>query len=94
MLPPLSGHNNGMAVVSIRYWASVRAAAGVERDVLEASTVRAALASVRELHPDREFDRVLTLCAIMRDGRRIEPTDDRRLDGYVELEALPPFAGG
>ncbi|HOB05557.1 MAG TPA: MoaD/ThiS family protein [Propionibacteriaceae bacterium] len=83
-----------MAVVSIRYWASLRAAAGVERDVLEASSAQAVLDAVRELHPDPEFTRVLGLCAIMLDGRRIEPTDDRPLEGYVELEALPPFAGG
>ncbi len=83
-----------MAVVTIRYWASVRAAAGVERDVLEASSVRGVLAAARSLHPEPEFSRVLGLCSIMHDGRRIEPTDERPLDGYVELEALPPFAGG
>lgn len=83
-----------MAVVTIRYWASVRAAAGVERDVLEAASVPEVLAEARARHPDSEFDRVLALCSIMHDGRRVEPGDDRPLDGYVELEALPPFAGG
>lgn len=83
-----------MAVVTIRYWASVRAAAGVERDVVEAVSVPGVLAAARSRHPSQEFDRVLGLCSIMHDGHRIEPTDERPLDGYVELEALPPFAGG
>jgi len=83
-----------MAVVGIRYWASVRAAAGAERDVVEARTVREVLAAVRSLRPEPEFHRVLALCSILRDGRRVAPDDDTPLLGYVELEALPPFAGG
>ncbi len=83
-----------MAVVGIRYWASVRAAAGVERDVVEARTVRETLALLQARHPDPEYARVLGLCSVLRDGRRVDPTDETPLDGYVELEALPPFAGG
>ncbi len=80
-----------MAVVTIRYWASARAAAGTDRDVVEAASVREALASVRRRH-GAEYGRVLDGCSVLRDGRPVDATDDARLDGYVELEALPPFA--
>ncbi len=84
-----------MAQVGIRYWASVRAAAGVERDEVAAGTVAEALDAARRLHPGPEFARVLGLCSLLRNGVRV--SDEQRhepLTGDVEIEALPPFAGG
>ncbi|WP_092606127.1 MoaD/ThiS family protein [Raineyella antarctica] len=85
-----------MATITIRYWAGARDAAGVETDVVEAPTVAAALDRAAAARPgDAEYARVIGLCSFLVDGRRLGDADRTRpLTGPVELEALPPFAGG
>lgn len=79
----------------MRYWAGVRAAAGIEQESFRATTVAEALRQARGAHPDPEFSRVLGICSLLRDGRRIGPEHfDEPLATDVLLEALPPFAGG
>ncbi len=85
-----------MSTVTIRYWAGARDAAGVDIDVVEAPSVAEALsgAAARRLG-DAEYARVLGLCTFLLDGRRLgAEARTAPLTGPVEVEALPPFAGG
>lgn len=85
-----------MPTVTIRYWAGARDAAGVDTDVVEAATVAEALAIAAADRPgDTEYARVLGLCSFLLDGRRLGgEARTAPLAGPVEVEALPPFAGG
>ena len=86
-----------MAVGTIRYWASAKAAAGVAEESLEARTLAEALAAVLARHADRpRLGEVLSVCSFVVDGHptgRRPPDDVLLADGWV-AEALPPFAGG
>ncbi len=79
----------------VRYFASVRAAAGVGEEVVEATSVGAALAAVRHRH-DASFARLLEVCSFVVDG---DPVGSRDPDAVTVapdavLDCLPPFAGG
>lgn len=83
--------------MTVRYWASLRAAAGRSEDVVEARTLADALASARVLHPARpRFAAVLAVCSVVVDGTPAGHRDHAAIglgeDSVVEL--LPPFAGG
>lgn len=81
-------------VVSIRYWAGAKAAAGVESEDIEAGSIAAALTEARNRH-EPKLGPVLSASSVLLDGvavgaeRRAEP-----LTGPVAIEVLPPFAGG
>lgn len=91
----LTGDTVWMATVRIRYWAGAKAAAGVAQEDVSAATPRAALAEVRRRRADPAFDRVLDACSILIDGTAAHEVDlDRPISGTIELELLPPFAGG
>jgi molybdopterin synthase sulfur carrier subunit len=84
-----------MQPVTIRYWAGARAAAGVEAETVEADTVRAALEAVSERRSSPQFARVVRASAVLVAGTTAHPEDlDRVLEGPVDVEVLPPFAGG
>jgi sulfur-carrier protein len=83
--------------VTLRYWASLRAAAGRTEEVVDAATLAEALASARLSHAGQpRFAQVLDVCSVVVDG---SPTGRREhaaiplRDGSV-VELLPPFAGG
>jgi sulfur-carrier protein len=83
--------------VTLRYWASLRAAAGRTEEVVDADTVGLALDKARRLHGAQpRFAAVLAICSVVVDGspagRRDHSTIPLR-DGAV-VELLPPFAGG
>lgn len=87
--------NTPMATVSIHYWAGARAAAGVRSEHIEASTVAQALELARTRRADPQFDRVLSVSAVLIAGVSTRTADlDRVLDGDLTVEILPPFAGG
>ena len=84
--------------VTVRYWASARAAAGRTEDtVAGVVTVQQALDAVRALRSDdARFDRVLAISSVLlgdRPVRREALSDERVAPGDV-VEILPPFAGG
>jgi molybdopterin converting factor small subunit len=84
-----------MATVRIRYWAGAKAAAGTAVEEVDAATPRQALTEVGRRRNDPSFDRVIGACSILIDGRAAHDEDlDRPLTEPVELELLPPFAGG
>jgi molybdopterin converting factor small subunit len=98
-----SGHDDlarsETSPITVRYWASARAAAGVSSDALEVTgpltltdVVRRAVA----LHPDTRLPNVLEACSVLVGD---QPVGSRRPDGVLvnpgqTVEFLPPFAGG
>ncbi|MGI9155948.1 MAG: MoaD/ThiS family protein [Marmoricola sp.] len=96
---PDGGVPDGAGEITVRYWAGVRAAAGVDTDRLAVDgVVRLAevLDRVRALHADTRFGGVLATCSLLVGDRPVGSHDP----GQVEVrpgeavEVLPPFAGG
>jgi sulfur-carrier protein len=85
--------------ITVRYWASARAAAGVSSDALPVTgpltltdVVRRAVA----LHPGTRLPNVLEACSVLVGD---QPVGTRAPDGVLvspgqTVEFLPPFAGG
>lgn len=80
--------------VRLRYWAGARTAAGVESESYVASTIEDALDQARA-DRDARFASVLAMSSLLVDGT-VVPESARTvgLDAAVEVEVLPPFAGG
>jgi molybdopterin converting factor small subunit len=84
-------------MVTVRYWAAAKHAAGVAQETLSAATLAEALAAAaasRAASPD--FQAVLARSSILVNG---EQTGGRAaeavpLDEGAVIEVLPPFAGG
>jgi molybdopterin synthase sulfur carrier subunit len=81
-----------MARVVVRYFAAARAAAGVSEDVLEADTIHACLSMIEAMRGP-ELQRVMKACTLLVDGIQARNLDRQLLDP-VEIDVLPPFAGG
>ncbi|GAA3437963.1 MoaD/ThiS family protein [Kutzneria kofuensis] len=82
-------------VLTIRYFAGAKAAAGVGDEQLTLppeSTVDDVLQLVRDRHGER-LARVLTASSLLLDGIAVRDTRTP-VAGGVELDVLPPFAGG
>lgn len=86
-------------LVTVRYWAAARAAAGVTHDDLEV-TGPLTLADVRRqvlsLHPDGRFEAVLGVCSVLVGDRPAGTADAEAVEVFPgdRVEFLPPFAGG
>ncbi len=81
--------------VTFHYWAGARAAAGVEFETVEAVSVAEAIRLVEARRADPRYAAVLRASAVMMDGLTLRSgARDRPLDGPVQVEILPPFAGG
>ena len=84
-----------MPTVSLHYWAGAQAAAGVTAEQFEASTVREAFEFARQQRSDPRFERVMTVSSALIDGVVAHDHDlDAKLLDDVQVEILPPFAGG
>lgn len=78
-----------MTSVVVRYWAGARRAAGVESETLTAATLaelRAALVARPEL------GKIAAVASFLVDGT--QAGEDAALADGVEVDVLPPFAGG
>ncbi len=84
-----------MIVVTLRYWAAAKAAAGLAEERVPADSLAAALARAAELHGDR-LAGVLARCSFLVDGDPVgaRPHHDVALGPGAVVEVLPPFAGG
>jgi sulfur-carrier protein len=93
-----------MAIVTVRYWAAAKAAAGVAEETVTADTLAAALSIVARRDPAQPdpappspaLDAVLARSSFLVDG---DPVGTRaagsvRLADGAVIEVLPPFAGG
>ncbi len=85
--------------VTLRYWASARAAAGTDFEALDVAgpvSLADLVARVRDAHDSRRFSDVLACCSVMV-GDRPVTTDDPAtviVQPGATVEFLPPFAGG
>lgn len=86
--------------VVVRYWAAVRAAAGVGEEPVPVSgraTLADVLEAVRLRHVDSpRFKDVVSVCSVLVGDRPVGTTDpaDVVLEPGDTVELLPPFAGG
>jgi sulfur-carrier protein len=86
--------------VRLRYWASARAAAGVEEDVLDVTTavsLETLRARAKDLHADSgRFAAVLDSCSVLVGDRPVASKDPATVHVHPgqTVEFLPPFAGG
>ncbi len=85
-----------MPLLTVRYFAGARAAAGVAEERIELAgsvTVHDALAAIGGRHEGR-LDAVLPACSFLLDGVAVRDRTQAITDSSAELDVLPPFAGG
>ena len=92
-----------MAIVTLRYWAAAKEAAGIAEETINAGTLAEALAAARGKAglsgpdgQDPQLRAVLGRSSFLIDG---SPVGSRSRDSVVledasVIEVLPPFAGG
>ena len=86
-----------MAIVTFRYWAAARDAAGATEEQVAALTLAEALAQAGGRAPSGpRYRQVLARSALLIDGAPVgtRAPDSVRLDDAAVIEVLPPFAGG
>lgn len=84
-----------MASIRIRYWAAARTAAGVAEEQVEAANCAAALAQAIARREDpAPLQRVVDASSFLVAGVRRDRALLESIEGPVDLEVLPPFAGG
>lgn len=86
-----------MVMVTVRYWAAAKHAAGVAEESLSAGTLADALGQLRARHAATpELAAVLARSSFLIDGEQAghgAAGDVPLRDGAV-IEVLPPFSGG
>ena len=87
------------APITVRYWASARAAAGVESDALPVTgplTLADVVRRSAALHPGTRLPGVLEACSVLVGDQPVKSRDPESVlvrPGQT-VEFLPPFAGG
>lgn len=82
-------------MVTVRYFAGARAAAGSAEDLLEVdagTSVAEVLRTLADRHGEK-LATVLTACSVLLDEVAVRDRSRPVADGSV-LDVLPPFAGG
>jgi molybdopterin synthase sulfur carrier subunit len=86
-----------MPMVTIRYWAAAKEAAGVAEESVEAVTLRDALnAAVSSRKPDKRLETVIARSSFLVNADPVgrAARESVVLDDGAVIEVLPPFAGG
>jgi len=86
-----------MAIVTLRYWAAAKEAAGTAEETVKAETLADALAAAgARASKDARFRAVLARSSFLVDGAPVgvRAPDAVILDNAAVIEVLPPFAGG
>ena len=86
-----------MPMVTVRYWAAAKHAAGVTEETLDAATLAEAVAAAVARRPAAaEFRAVLARSSFLVDGEQAggRAADAVPLGEGAVIEVLPPFAGG
>jgi molybdopterin converting factor small subunit len=79
-------------MVTVRFWAGARAAAGREEQAVEAGTLGELLGAIRGHAP---LDRVLDASSLLVDGTAVRREDAAHpIPAGAVVDVLPPFAGG
>jgi molybdopterin converting factor small subunit len=89
------GTEPGTTTILVRYFASARAAAGLEEEKVQleaGASVGDVLTELRRLHPET-LPRILDAVSLLLDGVAVRDLA-RALPNDAELDVLPPFAGG
>lgn len=83
--------------VTVRYWASAKAAAGIAEEKVSARTLGDLLDEISRRHRDRDrFDDVIGTCSILVGETPVGARDPSTVTLHKgdSIEFLPPFAGG
>ena len=79
-------------MVTVRYWAGARAAAGREEETVEAATIGELLGAIGTRPP---LAKVLGASSLLVDGEAVRRDDTgHELAIAATVDVLPPFAGG
>jgi len=95
-----TGSTTASGRVTLRYWASIRAAAGTDSDAFEvggAVTLADLIQRAKTEHADSaRFADVLSCCSMMVGDRPVTTDDPEavKVEPGATVEFLPPFAGG
>ncbi|MGH3459741.1 MoaD/ThiS family protein [Aeromicrobium sp.] len=84
-------------VVTVRYWAAVRSAAGIAEEQVDARTLADLQHEILRRHRDRDrFADVLSICSTLIGSVPVGARDPSEvlLTAGDTVELLPPFAGG
>lgn len=86
-------------VVTVRYWAAARSAAGVDSDrlvVLGPVSLAEVVSQATALHRGTRLGEVLEICSVLVGDRpsSVEDPADVVVAPGATVEFLPPFAGG
>jgi molybdopterin converting factor small subunit len=79
-------------MITVRYFAGARAAAGVDTETRSAATLDELVGAITAEHGER-LARVLTACSFLVDGTTTRDRATALSPGSV-VDVLPPFAGG
>jgi sulfur-carrier protein len=87
-----------MAIVTLRYWAAAKEAAGIAEETVSAGTLADALAAASDERerPKARLRAILARSSFLVDGTPVGTRAPEAVvlgDGAV-VEVLPPFAGG
>jgi sulfur-carrier protein len=86
-----------MAIVTLRYWAAAKEAAGIAEETIAADTLAGALSAAgASASQDSVFRAVLARSSFLIDGNPVgvRAPDAVMLYDASVIEVLPPFAGG
>jgi molybdopterin converting factor small subunit len=79
-------------LVTVRYFAGARAAAGVDTETRDATTLDQLVGQIVDEHGEK-LALVLTACSFLVDGTSTRDRASALSPGSV-VDVLPPFAGG
>lgn len=83
--------------MTVRFWASARAAAGHETESVPAGSLADVLAAVRAANPDnKRLVDVMAMCSVLIGDVPVTTSEPAEVDvpPGSTVELLPPFAGG
>ena len=92
-----------MAIVTLRYWAAAKVAAGIAEETISAATLAEALAAAQGKAEDDQrtgqnsrLQAVLARSSFLIDGNPVgsRAPETIMLSDAAVIEVLPPFAGG
>lgn len=79
-------------MLTVRYWAGARAAAGTAEEQVVPGPLAAVLDTIVEHRPG--LRQTLASCSFLLDGVRVRRDAAEPLSAGAVLDVLPPFAGG
>ena len=99
MSTPIGRSREVETVITARYWAGARSAAGVDQDVFEVSgplTLADVVGRVLAAHPGPDVAKTIAVCSVLLGDRPVSTEDAHEVvvAPGATVEFLPPFAGG